>query len=458
MRLRGGYVVKMAGKPGPLIETLPEPDELHLPLSSARFDFSELCVGDGERVHQGKALAKDPYNHGVPLLAPCGGTVSLDGARNHLTIRNVTSDPPEPFRDDAQPEHIARDFGSIGMKRYKLLMLGAWQFFHDARTGMLPEPFGVPQAVIVSTINLEPFNGRGDAQLTDCMKSFTRGVEQLQSLLEYQPIYLVLPKVATDLAERVRDAVRGYAYVKPVQVPLVYPFDNFAVLARGLGLARNREYPVWGLRTEGVLALDRALTDSRPCNRRVVSIGGPGVKTPAQVAAMPGYPLKDLLAGRLSDGPKRLIAGGALTGQVIAPDRLGLDCECTGITVLDEQAGREFLGFMRPGFKRRSYSRCFAGVVRRDFPSAAGTAVYGERRPCVSCGFCEDVCPAGIMPHLLHKLLFHGDAEAAEKARLDLCVGCGLCTFVCPSKIELREQFRAAGDAATKRTTPEASA
>ena len=65
----------------------------------------------------------------------------------------------------------------------------------------------------------------------------------------------------------------------------------------------------------------------------------------------------------------------------------------------------------------------------------------GEGRPCVSCNFCEEVCPAGIMPYLLHKYLYGDLIEEAEQARVDLCVQCGLCSFICPSKIELREQF-----------------
>jgi Na+-translocating ferredoxin:NAD+ oxidoreductase RnfC subunit len=69
------------------------------------------------------------------------------------------------------------------------------------------------------------------------------------------------------------------------------------------------------------------------------------------------------------------------------------------------------------------------------------TALRGERRACISCNACEEVCPARIMPHLIHKYLYQGALDLAERARVDLCVECGLCSFVCPSKIELRQQF-----------------
>ena len=85
------------------------------------------------------------------------------------------------------------------------------------------------------------------------------------------------------------------------------------------------------------------------------------------------------------------------------------------------------------------------------FPEHMTNAVRGELRPCVSCGFCEKVCPAGIMPHRLHKLIYAvivhiqqaiDDIDAVEQFRIDLCVECGLCSFVCPSKIELMRQFQ----------------
>ena len=57
------------------------------------------------------------------------------------------------------------------------------------------------------------------------------------------------------------------------------------------------------------------------------------------------------------------------------------------------------------------------------------------------CGACREVCPARIMPHLIHRCLYRDDLEEAERARVDLCVKCGLCAYVCPSKIELRSEM-----------------
>jgi len=445
MKLRGGYDISMAGRPSGYVELLPEPDVLYLPTRSRRFTFSQTCVEEGQRVTPGQVLARDPDNYSAPLLAPREGTVSLDAAEGHIVLVDVAPESkgdPDPMKD---VPHAPGSLGMSDVNRQKLLDLGAWQFFADAHTGELPDPSGTPEAVIVSTLHLDSFVARGDVQMHKRLSWFTRGLEHIQSLLEYQQIYLVLPDVKSDFAQRVREAIRGYAWAKPVYVPRTYPYDNLATLARGLGLKRNPDQPVWALTTAGVLALDRALTLSRSCTVRIVSIGGPAIDKPMHLKAMPGYPIEAILKGRIStEKPVRIVGGGVLTGVIVPETQKGLSVECTGLTVLEEPSDREMLHFVRPGSDRRSYSSCFLSSLRSKFPERLTTAMRGEKRPCISCGYCEDVCPAGIMPHLIHKLLFADKLEEADAAGVELCVECGLCSFVCTSKLDLRSEFRRA--------------
>lgn len=445
MKLRGGYNISMAGRPSGYVELLPEPEVLYLPTRSRRFTFSQSCVEEGQRVELGQVLARDPDNYCVPLLAPRQGTVKLDAFEGHIVLEDVTpvsKGPRDPLED---VPHAPDSLGMSDEKRQKLLEFGAWQFVADAHSGALPDPAGTPQAVIVSTLHLDSFVARGDVQLHKRLSWFTRGLEHIQSLLEYQQIYLVLPDVQNDFAQRVREAMRGYAWAKPVYVRRTYPYDNFATLARGLGLKQDPEQPVWALPTAGVLALDRSLTLSRACTVRIVSVGGPAIAEPMHLKAVPGYPIEAILNGRIStEGPVRIIGGGVMTGATVPDTQKGLAVECTGLTVLEEPAKRELLHFVRPGLDRRSYSRCFLSSLRGAFAERLDTAMRGEGRPCISCGYCEDVCPAGIMPHLLHKLLYADELEQADAAGAELCVECGLCSFVCTSKLDLRSEFRQA--------------
>jgi len=439
MKFRGGYNILLEGKPDHLTEVLPEPETLYLRLRSRRFEFSDLCVEDGQRVSAGDVLARDPDNYAVPLLAPRAGIVRLNAVKGHIVLEDI-SKTEFAYTERGELGHIVHQMGEAGIKRHKLLELGAWQFFYDAYTGALPDPLGIAQAIIVSTVSLEPFVARGDVQLQEKLVDFTRGLEHLQSLLEYQPMYLVMPDISSDFAEQVRRQIRGYARAELIEIPLKYPYDNSNILARNLHLKKNGA-PVWFVRAEGVLAIDRALTLSKPCLSRIVSLGGPGVRSPIHMKVIPGYPIEKIRSKYISPASARILNGGALTGVPVESDTLGLDTECRGLTVVGEHTEREFLGFARPGWDRSCYAGCFLSSLRTKFSERFTTAMRGESRACVSCNFCEEVCPAGIMPYLLHKYLYGGLIEEVELGRVDLCVECGLCSFVCPSKIDLTSQF-----------------
>ena len=455
MNPRGGYNLNLQGRPSSEVHVLPEPEALYLPLSSKRFQFSEACVAEGDRVRAGQMLARDPDSFSLPLLAPRGGVVSLGAAADHVTLTDLAESPDPSEHSGEALADVPKNDRSMEAKRQKLVALGAWQFLQDAHTGALPDPLGTPRAVIVSTFHLEPFQARGDIQIRDELASFTRGLEHLQSLLEYQPMYLAAPDLETQLATQVREAVRGHAWIQRLDVPLQYPFDSFALLARRLGLKRDAKEPVWALDTAGVLAIDQAMTDSQPVTTRILSIGGPAVDPPRHLQAATGYPLHSIVETHVKCERPRIINGGVFTGTTVSAEQRGLDTECRGLTVLPEHTERELLGFTRPGLDRRSYSKCFLSSFRGRFSERLTTALRGEGRACVGCGFCEEVCPAGIMPHVIHKCMYQDALEDAERARVDLCVGCGLCSFVCPSKIELVKEIRDAQDAIQRELHPE---
>jgi Na+-transporting NADH:ubiquinone oxidoreductase subunit A len=433
MKLRGGYNVHVAGTPPDSVETLSDPEVLHIPLQSRRFKFTQVLVANDRRVRTGQPLAKDPSNFALPLIAPRSGTVKLD-TPGHVTLVDLEKDgdPPHPPGDPAKL--------SEGMQRYILSAVGAWRFACDARTGALPDPFGKPAAVIVSAARFEPYEASASAQLKDKLPQFTRGIEIINGLLKPEKLFVAIPRGRGAFISELDQALRGLSFVEVVRVPAKYPHGDVRLLSRALGLNRRSDDDVWGLPVAGVLAIEDALRTSRPSTSTIVSIAGPEAETPRHVEALVGYPLKELVGGAM-DADTRIVNGGALSGAAMPADQLGLDVECEGLTILHEHTNPEMFAFAHPGFSKRSIARAFFSALRPAFLEKYTTALRGEVRACVSCGFCEEVCPAGIMPNLIHRFLYQDAIEEAEKARLDLCMECGLCTFVCPSKIELRKQF-----------------
>jgi Na+-translocating ferredoxin:NAD+ oxidoreductase RnfC subunit len=105
------------------------------------------------------------------------------------------------------------------------------------------------------------------------------------------------------------------------------------------------------------------------------------------------------------------------------------------LVALEEKRTQELVPFVIPGLRKDSFSNTFLAKVL-PFKKDANTNLNGEERGCLACGFCQDVCPAGIFPNILYPY--------AERDRLDetpvqygifRCIDCNLCTYVCTSKI-----------------------
>jgi electron transport complex protein RnfC len=62
--------------------------------------------------------------------------------------------------------------------------------------------------------------------------------------------------------------------------------------------------------------------------------------------------------------------------------------------------------------------------------------------PCIRCGDCANVCPAGLLPQQLHRATLADAHDALRELGVRDCIDCGLCDYVCPSQIPLADRFR----------------
>ena len=57
--------------------------------------------------------------------------------------------------------------------------------------------------------------------------------------------------------------------------------------------------------------------------------------------------------------------------------------------------------------------------------------------PCIRCGGCVSVCPAGLTPWKIDFAERAGDGALCERLDADACIGCGCCSYICPARREL---------------------
>ncbi len=447
MRIRGGYLPKIAGKPSDKLEDVRIPEKLLINLQRRGLTYTPV-VKDSQSIKFGEVLAEAEIEGGkIALPSPVSGKVSIIEEEKSPAIITIEVDEsnsaPERVYNTSQLKHV--DQKEI---RATLARAGIWPFFWSSKTEGIPSlSESKPRAIIVNFFNAEPFRARGDIILKNKWQAIMEGIKFMNKLLvDYGTIEIMLPKVHKPLIKELYDELAGYAWVKFHSVPFIYPNDNVRLLVRMIKKLPpfTRDDDIWVMDIQGVEALGACFTEGIPVHQKIIAIGGPGTNNPRHLSVRIGTPLNEFLDEDLKDKGSLVLRGGIFLGETVNPEKETVNFDDDSFFILPEFSKREFLSFLRPGFNRTSYLPAFATVITRGEDTQITNSLRGEIRPCISCGLCENICPVGLMPQVLHRYLYAGDLDGAEKLGLNICIDCNLCTFICPSKIELQKQFAAA--------------
>ncbi|MCP5007061.1 MAG: 4Fe-4S dicluster domain-containing protein [Planctomycetes bacterium] len=211
----------------------------------------------------------------------------------------------------------------------------------------------------------------------------------------------------------------------------IYPYDEPVLLLNnilGISLAPGQDNI-----EEGVLLLDaQAVTgifenhiQGGKYRTRLIPISGTGLIKNKILRLPPGTPLNVLLEGNVKkDITCRVFVNGPLNGSEVTDFRHCPDLSIKNIVVLEE----------------KDYKTAFPFLKLEELLFT--TSMMGELRRCVSCNYCDDICPMDLEPALFWNCHTRGERHRAYLYRLEKCIECGLCSFVCPSKLELLQVIK----------------
>jgi Na+-translocating ferredoxin:NAD+ oxidoreductase RnfC subunit len=351
-------------------------------------------------------------NSDFTVLSPISGKVTVEGCKAIVTASGDNS-------VSAESSNLLK-----GDKVDALMKLGLLD----------RKDIAVVKRVFLNLTHTEPYMAKDDLLFEQFSESFVQGVSSLEDLF---PGKEVIGVYSSEKVGKMLDEL-GLKSIKLEK----YPFDNARLLAckfenkkaGDVNMDETLHVPA-----ENLIIINDFLKKQIPPTYTYLSVAG-NINSP-KLVKVPLFSEINEIASKFTDSinDNEVVIGGVFSGR--SSSEFGyLRRNETSMTILDKNKPRTLWGFNQPGFVEDSSTNTFVSSCL-PFDKYNDNKMHGERRACVFCGYCESICPARLIPHVLYK---HSDIDALEEAkqyRIMDCVDCGLCTYVCVSKIPIADKI-----------------
>ncbi len=389
-----------------------------------------MLVQAGDRVKIGTPLFQDKKAEGVVYTSPAAGVVSGVNRGDRRVFQSVTVDVDGDDAISFTPLS-SQNFAAVSRGAVTQLLAdsGLWTALRTRPYSKVPAVGSVPRSIFVQAIDTNPLAVDPVLVIHERERDFQFGVMALSKLTDGK--VFVCRRTAVSLPGDDQTGVQRAEFEGPH--PAGLPGTHIHMLDPvGPGKV------VWYVNYQDVLAIGRLISTGVLHHERVISVAGPGVKTPRIIRTVAGADIRQLTDGLLVPEPSRVISGSVLSGRTVQAPNGYLGRYHLQVSVVPEGNQREFLGWVTPGASRFSVRRVFTSALDRARRFNFTTTTGGSRRAMVPIGMYEQVMPLDIIATFLLRSLLTGDTEQAQ------ALGCleldeedlALCTFVCPGKYE----------------------
>lgn len=400
----------------------PMPEILHVPLQQHIGAPAEPIVKAGDKVLKGQLIGTPKGPISAPVHAPTSGTVLkvADHQAPHpsgLPVLTVTISPdqrdtwaelPPPVDvENASADEISQRVAEAGI----VGMGGAT--FPSAVKLNLGKKFNL-EKLVINGAECEPYLTCDDRLMQERTKFTIIGIKAMMKSLGVGEAIVAIEANKPEAFNAMEQETKDDDNIKIVDVPARYPMGSEKHLVQAL---TGKETPAKGMTADlGVVvhnvatayAVYEALYLGRPLLSRIVTVSGQAIANPGNYDALIGTPLSWLveLSGGITETPKQLLMGGPMMGQPLSDLDVPVIKGSSGVLALLESEIR-----------------------------------IKDVMPCISCGSCVVVCPAGLLPLEMASKIKHDDVDGADDIGVRDCVSCGSCNYVCPSHIPLVQYF-----------------
>ncbi len=411
------------------IEVLPTPASIKMPLLQHLGAPCKATVKSKDEVEAGDQIGESVGFICAPVHTSISGKVGRPARATLPNGRRVQAVPikagEQPFEGQALFDDVlGGDWPKEGLDKYSgdeiaeaalnggLVGLGGAAF--PTHVKLRRNPDKPIQTLLINGAECEPYLTADYRLMLEAADAILTGVLLAQHATEAKEAIVCIEDNKPKAVEAMRKAAEGTG-VKVQALATKYPQGGEKQLILAV---TGKESPTGGLPLDvGVVvmnvgtaaALARAVIRKKPLTHRVVTVSGPGIKTPKNILAAIGCMVSDLIefCGGFTQPDVRLISGGPMMGFALGSQDTPVTKGTSGITVL----------------------------LKEEVQKA-------EETSCIRCGRCVDACPLGLVPTKLGLAARYENAEVAERYHMSACMECGCCAYVCPASIPLVQLIR----------------
>lgn len=303
----------------------------------------------------------------------------------------LAEEPPGPPADPAAPLPPAEQI--VQAARAACILDES-----DAKplAGKLEQPASV---VVIDAIDDQPYISSRMGPALQMEEALRRGIELLCAAVGAQRAEVFFYRALFDLDKKLpaqigRAAVRQVGGRYPAETRALRQLAGQGALVVGAGAA---------------IHLQRAVDAGYPQKSCFITVAGDCVANPGNYEVPLGCS-GDQLAHQCGvvDNPHRMVVGGSMSGRSVQQlEQVRVDVSTRGLL-----------------------------LFRQDFSE--------KRRVCLGCGRCAQVCPEGLNPYYLCRMIRQRQWKYFSSFHPERCVSCYTCSYVCPAKLDIPQMIAAA--------------
>lgn len=406
------------------IEVLNIPEKAFIPIGQHLGVPAKALVKRGDEVKAGQLIAKGEAFISANIHSSVSGKVEkLDniydssGFRRPCIIVKVEGDQwmEGIDRSAGLKKEIALGQKEIIQKINEMGIVGLGGATFPSHVKLMVPDGKKAEVLIINGVECEPYLTADHRLMLEHGDEMLIGTQILMKALGVNRAIVGIENNKPDVIEHLSKLASAYAGVEVQGLKVKYPQGAEKQLIKAL---INREVPSGKLPIEvgavvnnagTAFAVYEAVQKNKPLVERVVTLTGKSVKSPGNFKVRVGTPVSALIeaAGGLPDDTGKVIGGGPMMGKALNSLDAPVVKGTSGILIMPEPLSSRV-----------------------------------EPKNCIRCSRCVSVCPMGLEPYLLEKVVKFEDFERAEKERVMDCIECGSCQFTCPAGIPLLDYLR----------------